>query len=103
MGNRVIRGIAAGVPGENHLPDRSSQPVHSDSEDSPSGGGVFPFQVIPCTWNTTLTGSFPDTKARLLMQTTSHSPVMLPSSIIASSQVNWLHVGWFLGLTFGLR
>ena len=36
------------------------------------------------------------------MQTTSQPSVLTPASILAPSKVNWLHVGWFLGLTFGL-
>ncbi len=36
------------------------------------------------------------------MQTTSQPSVITPASAITTSRVNWLHVGWFLGLTFGL-
>ncbi len=36
------------------------------------------------------------------MQTTSQPSIITPTSTIATARVNWLHVGWFLGLTFGL-
>ena len=36
------------------------------------------------------------------MQTTSQPSVINPAAAIPTSRVNWLHVGWFLGLTFGL-
>jgi membrane protease YdiL (CAAX protease family) len=36
------------------------------------------------------------------MQTTSQPSVTAPAAAITTSRVNWLHVGWFLGLTFGL-
>jgi CAAX protease family protein len=36
------------------------------------------------------------------MQTTSQPSAITPVSVITPAKVNWLHVGWFLGLTFGL-
>jgi membrane protease YdiL (CAAX protease family) len=36
------------------------------------------------------------------MQTTSQPSVVTPISVITPSKVNWLQVGWFLGLAFGL-
>jgi len=36
------------------------------------------------------------------MQTTSQPSVIAPSSVVTRSKVNWPHVAWFLGLTFGL-
>jgi uncharacterized protein len=36
------------------------------------------------------------------MQTTSQASIVTPSSVITPSKVNWSHVAWFLGLTFGL-
>jgi membrane protease YdiL (CAAX protease family) len=36
------------------------------------------------------------------MQTTSQPSVATPAAATTTSHVNWLHVGWFLGLTFGL-
>jgi membrane protease YdiL (CAAX protease family) len=36
------------------------------------------------------------------MQTTSQPSVLAPISTVTTSKVNWLHVGWFVGLTFGL-
>jgi uncharacterized protein len=37
-----------------------------------------------------------------MMQTTSQTSVITPVSAGTSSRVNWLQVGWYLGLTFGL-
>ena len=36
------------------------------------------------------------------MQTTSQPSAITPLSVVTSSKVNWQHVGWFLGLAFGL-
>ena len=36
------------------------------------------------------------------MQTTSQPSIVTPLSVITPSKVNWPHVFWFLGLTFGL-
>ncbi len=36
------------------------------------------------------------------MQTTSQPAVITPVSVSAPTKVNWLHIGWFLGLTFTL-
>lgn len=36
------------------------------------------------------------------MQTTSQPSIVTPLSVITPSKVNWPHVGWFLGLAFGL-
>jgi uncharacterized protein len=36
------------------------------------------------------------------MQATSQPSVITPLSVITPSRVNWPHVAWFLGLTFGL-
>jgi len=38
----------------------------------------------------------------MLMQTTSQPSVITSPAVLTPSKVNWLHVGWFLGLTFGL-
>ena len=36
------------------------------------------------------------------MQATSHPSLVTPTSVITPARVNWLHVTWFLVLTFGL-
>ncbi|HEX5944460.1 MAG TPA: hypothetical protein VFY66_19410, partial [Anaerolineales bacterium] len=36
------------------------------------------------------------------MQTASQPSIVTPVSVLSSSKVNWPHVAWFLGLTFGL-
>jgi uncharacterized protein len=38
----------------------------------------------------------------MIMQTASQPSVITPVSVTKTSEVSWLHVGWFLGLTFGL-
>jgi membrane protease YdiL (CAAX protease family) len=41
-------------------------------------------------------------ESETIMQTTSQPSVIAPVSVITPSRVNWPHVGWFLGLAFGL-
>lgn len=41
-------------------------------------------------------------ESEINMQTTSQPSVITPVAVITPARVNWLHVGWFLGLTFGL-